>query len=108
MARRSPKRGWKQWSEAEAREVLAAWRVSGVSAHAFARQRGVSPHRLSYWRQRLASEATVGFVPVLRPAAVEARIEIVRAGVVVRVRELIDPERLARIVDALGRRSTSC
>ena len=54
MTRRSAKQRWKQWTEAEARAALAAWEDSGESMVAHARKLGVSSHRLSYWRARLA------------------------------------------------------
>lgn len=107
MTRRTPKRRWKQWTETEARAALDEWRASGLSAHAFARQRGVSSKRLAYWRRPLTTEP-IAFVPVVAPSRVEARIEIERAGVVVRVREAIAPELLATIVGALARVEASC
>lgn len=107
MTRRTPKRRWKQWTETEARAALDEWRASGLSAHAFAQQRGVSSKRLAYWRRRLPTEP-IAFVPVVAPSRVEARIEIERAGVVVRVREAIAPELLATIVVALARVEASC
>jgi hypothetical protein len=47
------RRGWRQWTEAQAREALDAFRRSGLTATAFARQRAISVHRLQYWRKRL-------------------------------------------------------
>lgn len=108
MTTRARKRRWKQWTETQARAALHDWQSSGASAQAFARQRGVSPHRLAYWRQRLAGEACVAFVPVLAPQRSEARIEIERAGVVLRLREGIDPAVLAGIVTALSRVGAPC
>jgi hypothetical protein len=42
-----------QWSEHEARAVLAAWRKSGVSIEKFAEQRGLVPQRIYWWRKKL-------------------------------------------------------
>lgn len=47
------KSGWKQWTKAEAREVLAAWKKSGLPLGTFARERGVGAERLRWWRKRL-------------------------------------------------------
>jgi hypothetical protein len=47
------KRSWKQWKPAQARKVLEAWRSSGLSLSAYAQRRGVTPQRLSWWRERL-------------------------------------------------------
>lgn len=108
MTTHSRKRRWTQWTETEARTALDDWRASGLGAHAFAKQRGVSAHRLTYWRQRLAPSSPLAFVPVLAPTRGDARIEIVREGVVLRLRESIEPAVLARIVDALARVGASC
>ena len=56
----------KRWTEPEARQVLGEWRASGLSAAAFARQKGISAMRLPYWSQRLGSSAgsEVNFVAV--------------------------------------------
>ena len=51
------KGGWKQWTKAEARQVLAEWKKSGLPLGTFARERGVGAERLRWWRKRL-SEAT--------------------------------------------------
>lgn len=51
MAKHGSKRQF--WSEAQARELLKAWRESGLSVAAFATQRGLRPERLHWWRNRL-------------------------------------------------------
>ena len=55
MGRKSEatKRSWKQWKPAEARRELKAWRSSGLPLAAYARLRGVTTTRLSWWRERL-------------------------------------------------------
>ena len=53
------KAGWKQWTKAEAREVLAAWKKSGLPLGTFARERGVGAERLRWWRKRLSATAPV-------------------------------------------------
>lgn len=104
---RSEKRRWTQWTEAQGRAAVDAWRASKLSAEAFARERGFSPHRLAYWQRRLA-RTRPAFVPVIAPTRSDTRIEIVRAGVVVRLREDIDPITLARIVAALAASASPC
>jgi hypothetical protein len=51
--------------------MLAALSASGESDRAFAQRTGVAPHRISYWRKKLAGERpgrgqhkVTGFVPV--------------------------------------------
>lgn len=54
MARRpsaAPRRT--QWTEADARRVLAQWQRSGDTLEAFARSRGLVPQRLAWWKKRL-------------------------------------------------------
>jgi len=51
------------WRAADARVVVEAWRRSGRSLAAFARQHGVSARRLAYWRtqlDRMRSDRTGG------------------------------------------------
>ncbi len=108
MTRRSAKQRWKQWTEAEARAALAAWEDSGESMVAHARKLGVSSHRLSYWRARLAPSRELAFVPVVGPARADACIVIERAGVVLRVRESLDPDLLTGILSALARVEAPC
>jgi hypothetical protein len=76
--RRQRTSGWKQWSAEEAREALKGWRDSGMSLNAFARQGGLSPRRLSWWRKRLGEWAPardgaseLRLVPVITSVATE-------------------------------------
>ncbi len=97
-------RRWRQWTEHEARGALTELAASGESASGFARRKGISSQRLAYWSKRLAGRATTEFVAVALPAAPAATIEIAAGGVVVRVREELDAEYVARLVEAIGRR----
>jgi hypothetical protein len=72
MAReRNAARAVGRWTEREARAVLEAWQRSGKSGAAFARQQGIDPQRLFWWRERLGlprdERARPGnaFVPVV-------------------------------------------
>ena len=43
------RRGWRQWTERDAREALAELARTGESLAEFARRRGVSGERVRYW-----------------------------------------------------------
>jgi len=105
---RSTGRRWKQWKEPEAREAVASWRRSGLSEAAFCAREGYSATRLRYWLERLdepprSRSSSVSFVPIalgdVRPVR---QMEIVRAGVVLRVREDLDVTHVVRLVAALA------
>lgn len=58
-----------QWTEVEARGVLEAWRRSGLPIERCARQRGLVPQRLYFWRKKLlaiekARTAAAALLPV--------------------------------------------
>lgn len=105
------RRNSQQWTEAEARAALRDFANSGLSTSAFARTRGISPQRLAYWRKRFAEAGPVAFVAVSLASATRAPSGTERAhieiayhdDVVLRVREDIDVEQLARIALALAR-----
>jgi transposase-like protein len=104
-----------QWSASKAKRVLAAAERSGLSLEAFAREQGVTPQRLYWWRKRLREQReaatenkTTALVPT-RPAmsfvelAVEpeqrASIEIVLGnGRIVRVPPAFDDDTLSRVL----------
>src|SRR6266571_1147428 len=52
------------WRPADAQRVLEAWRGSGRSVAAFARQHGLSTARLLRWRARLEPRVAPVFHPV--------------------------------------------
>jgi len=99
----------KRWTEAEARESLREWRESGLSAAAFAAQRGISATRLPYWEERLgqgsAGDERVSFVSV--PVSSQHAVELEHRGVTVRLGALSMDE-LARLVVEIGRRASGC
>jgi hypothetical protein len=68
MAKRSSRSSRQQWTEADARRVLAEWKCSGITLEAFARSRGLVPQRLAWWRKRLRTaqpepSTSLTFVP---------------------------------------------
>ena len=107
QAEKTRKARAKRWTEAEAREVLRERRESGVSAVAFAAQRGISATRLSYWEERLGqrSAGDVSFVSV--PLSSQHGVELEHRGVTVRLGALSVDE-LARLVVEIARRASGC
>lgn len=115
MARRIPgRRARRQWTEADARAAFEELAASDESSGQFARRKGFSPQRLAYWRKRLAGEAlpVPAFVSLALPVATSAtsgrQIELVARGITVRVREDVEPEKFAIVVDVLVRALASC
>ena len=101
------RRHWHQWTETEATAVLDDFATAGLTPAKFCARRGISRGRLAYWRERLSTcstASTPAFVAVTLPISrrPDAHIEIERGGVVLRVREDIDVEHLARLVAALA------
>jgi hypothetical protein len=102
----------RRWTEIEARAALDELARSGQSELAFARTRGFSRERLRYWKSQLGVSAKATnvspkptFVAVAMPVAARtpAKIEIHVGALSVCVREDLDVEHVARIVDALAR-----
>ncbi len=105
------RRRWRHWTEEQAQAALGELAQSGVSVAKFAEIKGVSVQRLAHWRKRLRAAPPPRFVAIDVSTATwsaEPRIEIVVDGVVLRVREELDADRLADLVDALCRRPRRC
>jgi len=47
-----------QWSDHEARGVLSAWRKSGLTLERFAKERGLVPQRVRWWKAKLEGTST--------------------------------------------------
>lgn len=106
-------KGWRQWGESEARAVLEELARSGESEVSFCRRRGIGRARLRYWRERFAeSDPRPAFVPVDLHSTVNrataAEIAIRFGDIAVCVREDLDVEHVARLVEALMRRTRAC
>ncbi|MFN7971269.1 MAG: hypothetical protein U0166_02815 [Acidobacteriota bacterium] len=77
------------WREADGREVVTAWRRSGLSKRRFASEIGIQRERLARWAKRLdvGGEPEVAFHPVRlvekASRAQDARIELVVGGGIV-------------------------
>lgn len=97
----------KRWTETEARAALREFRESGLSATAFAAEKGISPTRLPYWADRLekGQPEAVDFVAV--PVPHQHGVEVEHQGVTVRVGGL-GVEELAQLVVAIARRARGC
>jgi hypothetical protein len=102
-----------QWSEHEARGVLSAWRKSGQSLERFAKERGIVPQRIRWWRAKLEGKSTalvrsssLALLPVqVTESAPAKRGEPVavylRSGHIVKVGRGFDEEAFARVVAVL-------
>ena len=102
-----------QWSEVEARGVLEAWRRSGLSVQRFAKQRGIVPQRLRWWKMKLAASekaTVVSAAPALMPVRVSAETPrsrgepvtvLLRTGHMLKVSHGFDEPAFARVVALL-------
>lgn len=101
----------RRWREEEARKVMSAWRGSGETVRAFAREHGLVAERLYRWARRLKvgeSEDAFHRVRLLGVSeVVEGRkIEIeLMDGRRVRVGEGFSSSELGRVLDVLEGRS---
>jgi hypothetical protein len=112
----SPRR--ERRGEAAGRALVAAWQASGLPQAAFARRRGVSAQRLSYWRLRLGQRvqavttSDAGFVEIPAAASAtppESRVVVeVNRGVRVHVTRGFDPVVLRAVVSALAGPVPAC
>jgi hypothetical protein len=104
-------RHWQQWTESQAHAALSELATTGESVAQFARRKGISVQKIAYWKKRLGHGGKMQFVPVTLPASTAAGpaatsekwIEIATSGVVVRVREGLDIDQVARLVQAIAR-----
>ncbi|NJR41786.1 MAG: hypothetical protein HC767_03110 [Akkermansiaceae bacterium] len=99
-----------EWTESDARQVLAEWRQSGQTIAAFARERRMSAPRLYWWRRRLpkvgAGAPAMSLVPakiVMRGDAVPIVIRL-PSGVAIEMADA-SPALVAAIVSELERSS---
>lgn len=102
-----------QWSEVEARGVLEAWRRSGLTVERFAKQRGIVPQRLRWWRMKFAATEkaiAVSAVPAVLPVRVSAETPrnrgepvtvLLRTGHMLKVSHGFDETAFARVVALL-------
>lgn len=96
------------WSEVEARGALSAWRKSGLSVEAFARERGLVPQRLYWWRKKLeppkAETKVLAMLPVRMTGETrrgEPVTVLLRTGHMLKVGRGFDEEAFARAVAVL-------
>jgi hypothetical protein len=100
-----------QWSEHEARGVIAAWRSSGLSLEKFAKERGLVPQRIRNWRKKLEAKDSpstdaIALLPVqvaqqAAPKRGEPVAVYLRNGHVIRVGRGFDEEAFKRVVAIL-------
>ncbi len=96
-------RQWRRWTEERAREALEELEASGESAVSFAERRGISAQRIAYWKKRLAGPLKTKFVAVALPSASRGLMEICVGSIVIRVREELDVDHVARLIEAMVR-----
>ena len=101
-----------QWSEHEARGVLAAWRKSGLSLERFAKDRSLVPQRLRWWKKKLNTPCTdlvrtqepLALLPVsvsqAKPRGEPVAI-FLHTGHVIKVGRGFDEEAFSRVVAVL-------
>ena len=94
-----------QWTEVEARGVIAAWRKSGLSTVEYAREHGIVPQRLYWWRHKLEGSVASGVrllpVQVTEPRRGEPITVLLRTGHMLKVGRGFDEEALLRVVAVL-------
>ncbi len=102
------RRRWRVWGEDAAREALVELSRSGESVAEFARRRGISVQRVYYWKKRVAETTAPAFVAVALPTGGAGHMDIITEGVTIRVRDDLEVERLAAILNVVARRSHGC
>lgn len=95
-----------QWTEVEARAALTAWKKSGLSIEKFARDRGLVPQRLYWWKKKLEERSSSTAIELLPVRVAEAKrgepvLVLLRSGHMVKVSRGFDEEALARVVAVL-------
>jgi transposase-like protein len=95
-----------QWTEVEGRAVIAAWRKSGLSTVEYAREHGIVPQRLYWWRHKLEGGGTKDEVKLLPVQVAEPRrgepiTVLLRTGHMLKVGRGFDEEALLRVVAVL-------
>ena len=100
-----------QWTEVEAAGVLSALRKSGLSIEKFARERGIVPQRIYWWKKKLEmqhAEGRAGPLALLPVHVVEQQQKrgepvtvLLRSGHMVKVGRGFDEEAFARVVAVL-------
>src|SRR5262245_22414210 len=102
MRQRNPERV-RAW-----RQLIAAWKQSGLTIKAFCRERNLTRSNFDRWRRILAAETTQPpreappeFVPVRVVAEPMAEV-MLTSGLVVRLPVSTAPEAVTRLVAAVG------
>lgn len=90
------------------RAILAEQAGSGQSAAAFCRERGIPQWKFQYWKKQLAAKSHPTAVPVFQevqvaPESASAWAELVFPnGLVLRIPDGFDEERLRRAIETIG------
>ena len=107
--KRTGSQSQQRWSESEAEEVLALLEESGQSVATFAREQGLTPQRLYWWRNRLGRgthQTHVDLIPVqitddARTAGEAVIVVRLMSGIVLEVPPAASPRWAAALVRAL-------
>ena len=107
---------WDLGREPYWRQILARWRLSGLSVRAFCRAEGVNEPQFYWWRRKLGQvePREPAFVPVQvvteevsAPAVRDIEV-VLTNGRCLRVGPGFDPTTLVTLVDLLEARGSSC
>lgn len=97
-----------QWTEVEGRAAIAAWKKSGLSVEKFAKERGLVPQRIYWWRKKLEAKAAepAKATALLPVRVIEARrgdpvTVLLRSGHMLKVGRGFDEDAFARAVALL-------
>ena len=95
-----------QWTETEARGVIAAWRKSGLSTLDFARERGIVPQRIYWWRRKLGGGVVDDDLKLLPVHIVDSKrgepvTVLLRSGHMLKVGRGFDEEAFVRVIAML-------
>ena len=114
----------KKRSIQQGRDLIAAWKASGMSAVAFSRQQGLHPRRIEWWKDRLRrldraqapQSPAMAFIqipthqepPPPAPSLTASTIDILLpSGIRLCIRPDTPLERLSAVVSALSQKGSA-
>src|SRR5215468_10949391 len=89
------------WTEKDGQDVIAAWRASGQTLAAFAREHGVGDGRLRWWRDRVGGAGTGASVEGPRLVRVEVEQSAGRSAVAAGAWELVTARGQLRVHEGI-------
>ena len=90
------------YSKEEKRKLLEKWRKSGISAWAFAREKGLCQQTFLKWKKQESKVTSAGFVEVemAKPYGAETNIIIEKGDIRIRLPLELDVNALAKVIQA--------